>query len=186
MCHSMGNYVLQGLDQSHRDNNNDDCAPVFDHIFMVAADDVRQDIFDTALNDSNNSSQRTLIPRPTSFQTGLSIQAESRLAADPTNSSAVGPHFDFMTNAGRDIAALARSKVHVLYSNTDIALTYRTYLYRHNFMPVLYRNLFFRMPHLVRWSVRNHGDLSVPKRFPPTRPWVPTRIDPIGFVRTVS
>ena len=185
MCHSMGNYVLQGLAQSHRDNNNDDCAPVFDHFFMVAAD-VRQDVFDTALNDSNDSSQRTLIPRPTSFQTGLSIQAESRPASDPTNRSAVGPHFDFFTNAGRDIAALARSKVHVLYSTTDLALTYRTCLYRTNFMPVLYRNMFLRIPHVVRWSGGKLWGLFFRKLFSPTRPWVPTRIDQIGFFRTVS
>ena len=126
----MGNYVLQALAQSHRENtnNDDDCAPVFDHIFMVAAD-VRQDIFDTALNDSNNSSQRPWIPPSKWFLTGLSKQADSKhLNTTNTTTLAVGPHFDFITNAGRDIAALARSKVHVLYGTTDIALTYRTCL----------------------------------------------------------
>ena len=92
MCHSMGNYVLRACAQMRPDN----AAPVFDDIFMVAAD-VREDIFDTLAND----------------------YPEDR---NKGNSCSIDEFDQHVKNPGLDIASLAKRKVHVLWSRGDTAL----------------------------------------------------------------
>ena len=107
MCHSMGNYVLQGFGQSHRDI----FAP-FKHIFMVAPD-VREDIFDTAINDYQPSMLESI---PRYFRAKI-----NRLR----NLNHPGTNFDALANPGKDVAAMAHSKVHVLWRPDDTALFFR-------------------------------------------------------------
>lgn len=92
MCHSMGNYVLRACAQMRRDN----APPVFDDIFMVAAD-VREDLFDMDAND---------FPEDRNLGNSCSVE-----------------EFDVhVANPGLDVASLARKKVHVLWSRGDTAL----------------------------------------------------------------
>ena len=108
MCHSMGNYVLQGFAQAYHDG----FAP-FDHIFMVAAD-VREDIFDTSFNNYT----RTFADDVTSTYYALKGLLTGHIMEDRND-------VDSLANPGKEIASLARHKVHVLWSKNDKALLIR-------------------------------------------------------------
>ena len=145
MCHSMGNYVLQGFGQSHRDI----FAP-FDHIFMVAPD-VREDLFDVGTNNYNPS-VRQLIPKY--FQVGMN---HLRKAYDPN--STVDTNFDAFANPGKNIASMAQYKVHVLWSQKDKALLFRRFA--HKFLRKFKRatrNVLLRIRHFLH---RDEGEESI-------------------------
>ena len=144
MCHSMGNYVLQGFGQSHRD-----IFGPFDHIFMVAPD-VREDIFDIAVNDYNPSI-RQLIPKY--FQVGMN---HLQKAYDP--SSTVDTNFDALANPGKNIASMAQYKVHVLWNPNDRALGCRRLAHKlRRKLNRATRNGWFR---LQQFFLRNDDDLE--------------------------
>ncbi|KAL7578860.1 hypothetical protein ACA910_006838 [Epithemia clementina (nom. ined.)] len=109
MCHSMGNYILQGFAQSHRDSQ-----ATFEDIFMVASD-VRQDIFDTEINNHNETS------KPEYLMAAFANNVAKLVFPSFSSSS----DFDSIANPGKDIASLARNKVHVLWSKKDKALLAR-------------------------------------------------------------
>jgi len=97
VCHSMGNFVLRIFAQGHDDLNGDtQNQPVFEDIFMVAAD-VRWDLFNEEFNQGRTEE------------------------VDPDEKKANLKHSAY-TDGGHKIVNLAKNKIHVLYNIGDKAL----------------------------------------------------------------
>jgi len=100
ICHSMGNFVLRIFAQGHDDLNGDTKnPPVFEDIFMVAAD-VRWDLFNEEFNQGHTEEVDTNEKKENLKHSGY-------------------------TDGGHKIVNLAKNKVHVLYNTGDKALLAR-------------------------------------------------------------
>jgi len=97
LCHSMGNFVLRIFAQGHVELNGETKnPPVFEDIFMVAAD-VRWDLFNEEFNQGHTDEE------------------------DPNEKKKNLRHSGY-TDGGHKIVNLAKNKVHVLYNYGDKAL----------------------------------------------------------------
>jgi len=114
IAHSMGNYVLRIFAQEH--NTGDE--PVFENIFMVAPD-CRWDLF----NEEYISKGVCEMEDNTVTTTISSRFSESE--EEITTISDVDSLLDGTANGGLKLAALAKNKVHVLYTVNDWALLFR-------------------------------------------------------------
>eukprot|EP00555_Chaetoceros_dichaeta_P005447 CAMPEP_0198253962 /NCGR_PEP_ID=MMETSP1447-20131203/4337_1 /TAXON_ID=420782 /ORGANISM="Chaetoceros dichaeta, Strain CCMP1751" /LENGTH=335 /DNA_ID=CAMNT_0043939843 /DNA_START=97 /DNA_END=1104 /DNA_ORIENTATION=+ len=113
IAQSMGNYVLRIFAQNHTGDQ-----PVFENIFMVAPD-VRWDLF-----NEDYISRGEIETQQNTVTTTISSKY-SRNEEDISTTSDVDNPLEGKAIGGLKIAALAKNKVHVLYTVDDKALLFR-------------------------------------------------------------